>query len=253
MSGRMAPLILALAALGCVPRPRQLDVSARQFMALVRAGDSAKAFALFEGADTIPSLREAFEGARTFLSPFLLDSARLIGWDVVQTTELRGELRYELHADSLNGLFGVYVVQKPAGNRVLGFRWQRTAATLASTNAFTFAHKTPAHLAFLALAILGVLFSLVGIALVLVARLRWWWALVALLGLAKFSINWTTGATGFQLLSIQLFSASALRPGLVGPWIVSFSLPVGAILVFLQWRRKGRSVTRDTAAGSAVI
>jgi hypothetical protein len=48
-------------------------------------------------------------------------------------------------------------------------------------------------------------------------------------------VNWTTGEWDIAPLSVQLLSASAFAP-LYGPWTVSVSLPLGA-LMFLIYRR----------------
>jgi hypothetical protein len=53
----------------------------------------------------------------------------------------------------------------------------------------------------------------------------------------KLIVNWTTGELGFSLLSFQLFSASFIRASDFDPWLVSVSLPLGA-LVFLAQRKK---------------
>ncbi len=110
-------------------------------------------------------------------------------------------------------------------------------ASLASINAFTLKGKSPKHLAYLSLAVLAAVCSLAGAFLALVGGLRWWWVFVAALGFVRFAINWTTGETMIQPVSFQFLSAGFVRPGFVGPWTLSFSLPLGALLVFLKWRR----------------
>jgi len=65
---------------------------------------------------------------------------------------------------------------------------------------------------------------------------RWWWLLGILVGAFKFSVNWITGGIFIQALTVQLFSLSATRTeGL--PWILSFSIPAGAIAFLIVSRR----------------
>ncbi|HEY2345365.1 MAG TPA: hypothetical protein VGH80_05700 [Xanthomonadaceae bacterium] len=65
---------------------------------------------------------------------------------------------------------------------------------------------------------------------------KWPWILFILVGFGQVAVDWTTGAGNIQVLWIQLFSAGAVAQ-LHGPWIISASVPVGAI-VFLLRRKK---------------
>jgi hypothetical protein len=66
-------------------------------------------------------------------------------------------------------------------------------------------------------------------------RRKWLWILFILFGFGKLSVNWATGQWGIQVLAAQLFSASTYAD-FFGPWIISVSLPIGA-MVFLRFRR----------------
>ena len=67
-------------------------------------------------------------------------------------------------------------------------------------------------------------------------RRKWLWVLFILFGFGKLSVNWATGQWGVMLLAAQLFSASGTA-AFFGPWIVSVSLPVGAVLFLIKRRR----------------
>jgi hypothetical protein len=69
---------------------------------------------------------------------------------------------------------------------------------------------------------------------------KWPWVLFVALGFGQLAVNWTTGEWALNLLSVQVFSASATAAP-YGPWILAVSLPVGAI-VFLLRRRALRSL-----------
>jgi hypothetical protein len=63
------------------------------------------------------------------------------------------------------------------------------------------------------------------------AKFKWLWTAFILIGFTQLSVNWTTGAILFQPLSIVLFGASIVRGPLdVSPWMVSISLPLGALV-----------------------
>ena len=86
---------------------------------------------------------------------------------------------------------------------------------------------------------------------------RWWWFLATMIGIGKFNLNWSTGETRTQLSSLQFLSASIGRIGLVGPWWVSVSFPLGAI-VALQRRQQAltasippTTTSSETATGTS--
>lgn len=66
-------------------------------------------------------------------------------------------------------------------------------------------------------------------------RLKWLWAIGSLVGLTGFQLNWTTGEWGMWLFSFHLFGAGAVQNGPLLPWIMTFAIPVVAI-VFLILR-----------------
>lgn len=124
---------------------------------------------------------------------------------------------------------------------ILGFNINPEKESLEDQTRFTLAGKSPAQYAILAGAVLA--FSLTLYALVICIRTRglrrkWLWILFILVGFGLLSANWTTGEVGYQLVYITLFSAGAFAP-LYGPWTITMSAPVGA-MVFL-WRRWQRA------------
>jgi hypothetical protein len=254
--GKTQALVLGLVvlAIGCAPAtPGDLDRDARAFMNLARVGDTSRAFPLIEHADTMVALRPVFARTQQFLSRFPPDSARLIGWNVLGMGDTRrGELTYELHGDSLWGLFAIAITRTSGHTGVIGFHWQPLATSLEAANSFTLTHKSFKHLGFLLLAILAAAASIGGAVLALRTRLGWRWVLLSLLGVTKISLNWNTGGLQVQPIAVQLFSAGFLRPGFVGPWLISFSLPLGALLVFVKWRRKTRIPPASPGSHSAV-
>ena len=64
---------------------------------------------------------------------------------------------------------------------------------------------------------------------------KWPWILFILFGFGNLAVNWSTGEFGFSTLAIQMFSASASATP-HGPWIISISLPLGAVC-FLIFRK----------------
>jgi len=122
---------------------------------------------------------------------------------------------------------------------VLGVQVKRLERPLEESNRFSFAGKGIAHYAFLAIAVAIPLFIAYALAVCLktpIPRRKWLWYIFIALGLVQVSLNWTSGALSIQPISLLLLGASFYRSGPVGPIVVSFALPLGAV-VFLARRR----------------
>jgi hypothetical protein len=78
---------------------------------------------------------------------------------------------------------------------------------------------------------------------------RWLWALFALFGVGSFAMNWTTGAVSSSLFSFQLIG-SIQRVGLAGPWFISVSFPLGAIVAL---RKRSQALTTSAIPPRAEI
>jgi hypothetical protein len=135
----------------------------------------------------------------------------------------------------------INVVTRNKGGQVTitGFRVNAIPDSLEHANRFRMGGKGGRYYLVLALAVFMPLFSLYALVRCLRAnplKRKWLWIAFILVGFSTFSLNWSSGLWSFRPLSVQLFSASAFQP-LYGPWSLSVSLPVGAI-VFLILRRR---------------
>ncbi len=131
------------------------------------------------------------------------------------------------------------LIGEPEDLRIVGLHVQRLPAPLATIYSFGLHGKSPLHFAFLLLATASAGLSLFAFVRCLWARdlrLKWLWAPLILVGACKFSIQWASGEVSTSLLSLGVPSAMLQRNGLVGPWILSFGVPVAAV-VFLSRRR----------------
>jgi len=136
-------------------------------------------------------------------------------------------------------LVNVATQKKDGGFSIVGFRVTPITDSLENLNRFTLTGKSPLHYAVLMLAILFPLFILCVLVLCIRTKMekrKWLWIIFIVLGVGQFAVNWTTGQWNLNLLHLQLLGAGAFSP-LYGAWIVSVSLPLGAI-VFLFRRKK---------------
>jgi hypothetical protein len=77
-------------------------------------------------------------------------------------------------------------------------------------------------------------------------RWRWLWALLVLIGIARFNLEWTAIHATIMPVALLVPPAQFVRFPIFGPWVLSVSIPLGAIIYWSQrhiW-------ARATAAGA---
>lgn len=131
--------------------------------------------------------------------------------------------------------------ETPDGRReIIGLTATPLAASLQEINGFSFKKAGGTHYLLLAAALIVPVFIITTLVVCIrtkIARRKWLWVIFILLGVTSFSLNWTTGQTGISPLSIQLLGVSATASSVYSPWIISVSLPIGAIVFWLRRRK----------------
>jgi hypothetical protein len=139
----------------------------------------------------------------------------------------------------------VAIQEKSGVKSIIGFNVYQRSQSLEDEHRFTLAGKqAPQYFGLAgAIAVFAIsLYALVACARTKQLHKKWLWILFILAGFGKFAVNWTTGEWGFSPLFVQLFSASAVAP-LYGPWVVGFSIPIGAIVFLIYARRRAQPET----------
>jgi hypothetical protein len=148
-------------------------------------------------------------------------------------------LTYEYQFGTQYLLMNVATKTKNGVLTIVGFRVLPESASLEAQNKFNLSGRSVLQYGVLGAAIMMAIFTLVALAVCIrtkMKRRKWLWILFILFGFGKLSVNWATGQWGVMVLAAQLFSASGTA-AYFGPWIVSVSLPVGAVLFLMNRRR----------------
>jgi hypothetical protein len=147
-------------------------------------------------------------------------------------------LIYEYQFGTQHLLMNVATKTKNGVLTIVGFRVRPESESLEMQNKFNLSGKSILQYGVLAAAIAMAIFTLVVLVVCIrtkMKRRKWLWILFILFGFGKLSVNWATGQWGVMVLAAQLFSASGTA-AFFGPWIVSVSLPVGAVLFLIKRR-----------------
>jgi hypothetical protein len=263
-------LLVALALLPSLPAcnvnrmidrmvPPGADARSREYLALIARGQPDSAYDRL-----VPTLRTADgQAALRQLADSLrgrsFDSMERIGVNVNDAAGVRHlNLSYQVH--DARGWFVANVahVGRPGDDMrtwmVEGVRYTPIPGELRAANAFTFAGRGARHYLWIVAMLAAFLVSVATALHVLMSRgmpRRWLWVIVALLGVGRFSLDWTSGAWTFAPLQFLLFGAGFMRPSEFAPWVLSFGLPVGAAVA--EWKRRAwrRAVAQAPATAPA--
>ena len=200
---------------------------------------------------------ETDRAARAALDSLRPDTMQLVGATGFRSFKRdfqQWTLDYQLHNQSGWAAARV-VVATSAGKRLVGgIRVFAEPESLAVRNALTWRNASPAGLLALFAALNLAIFCIVSG--VVVARTpmpwRWAWALGSLVGLGALRVPWSQGVVSSREWSIHLLSVGLAHATRFSPWVVTLSLPVGAILA-LERRRRFLSPTEPRPAPPVTI
>lgn len=199
----------------------------------------------------LPDVRDKLEQMLDTLPPGEPDSVRVIGANRLLTSQVdRSELTYATHSKGGRGVVVVVVAEELGMRYVESARVFRIKKPIEELNTFgLFGRGVQGVLLIVAMVIV------VGFCLwvaVLCMRtptlsLRWLWALFAIFAVGRIAMNWSTGEVQTEMVRLQFFGAGLMRAGLYGPWILSLSFPLGALV---SWgaARGARADQRRAAA-----
>ncbi|MEO7039573.1 MAG: hypothetical protein ABI446_08730 [Gemmatimonadaceae bacterium] len=236
---RWCAAALIAVALGCsaLKIDPKVDALGRQTIALLESGDFTSLMPIMDPSLTSYSAWEQMMVVRDTLRSVKRDSTAPIGWNIFESPETyRANVTYQLHGQGW-ALITINVMRHEGRLVVAGIHVSRNDSSLAQMNAFHFGGKPPVQYFVFFAAMLSAIISIVAAVVVGRTRMpkRWLWTFVALIGVGRLALNWTTGETAYSSVQFVLFGAGFLRVGFTGPWIIHLSLPAGA--AYALWRR----------------
>ncbi len=121
---------------------------------------------------------------------------------------------------------------------IYAFNANYLPASLKTINAFTLSGKSFIHYLFILVALSIIALDIYALILIFKLKMKkkWLWIIFIFIGICAFKINWSTGEFSFQLfsISIYIFNFQMLRYGLYAPWILTLSMPIGALAIFIS-------------------
>jgi hypothetical protein len=237
--------------------PADADARARSYLALFTVGRADSAAARLLPALQGPEADRQLARIATLLDAQRFDSTHAIGANTNTFNGVRHvNMTYELHTGRGWMVGNVATVDSAGGWYVEGVSVTPIDRPLEETTRFTLHGKSAVHYLWLALAIIAPVIS-IGAAVWIATRRkmprRGRWVLASLIGVGGFSLNWTTGETFVRIVHVQLGAGGVMRAGLAAPWILTFSLPIGALLALDRYRRwRAGTVTPVVSDGDGV-
>ena len=125
------------------------------------------------------------------------------------------------------------------GYEVVGLNVHTTDQSLREVNAFNLSSKSFLQYTVLFMAVTFTVFIIITLIVCIktpIPKRKWLWVIFILFGVGSIQIDWTTGLYAFQIFNFNFLGASAVKAGPAAPWVISASLPLGAIIFWFKHR-----------------
>jgi hypothetical protein len=242
--------------------PKKADEFARNYIDKLKNGDTEYCYNKLEEEFQNEEAKTIFSQSYELLKDKDLTSSRIVTsqksttyFDHTVTNFYNLDYEYS-YSDTLWVYYSFKILEEENEFIVQGLNIQPTDQSLSNVYRFTFKNKPFINYLWLFFSVIIPIFILISLfyAIKTPMKRKWLWIIFILVGLSSFSLNWTTNEFGFQLIRFRLLGAGIVKSGIIAPWIVSFSIPVGAIIFWFKRRRILNEIEKtdnDTSAESA--
>lgn len=226
------------------------DAVVRRVFDQLRTGDDVGLQANMAPAMRNPDILAQIPAIRAYIPKQALSGRKVIAWRITMTS---GDGKMLVERDEYD--FGDKIVQmdtslhQPQGGgawETVGFHVQAATLDQLSVNSFSFKNRNPIQFLFLLLVIVSpglMVWALVKVIRTKGLKRKWLWGILAFAGVFSFQMNWATGQIISNWLTVQLIGAGVVRgPSLFDPWVLTMTLPVGAVLILTGlWANPARA------------
>lgn len=242
-------IVLCTCLLGCDQAalmkkfvPEQDEVSAKQYVALLRQGKFDQIQRDFDPRYVDSNFRDTLAHMAAVFPDQTPESVKVVGFHDSRR-DGNGTLDITLEYQFPNKwvLANIDILRTDDAATLTGFHVTSAEDSLEHLNRFTLEGKTAVQYLIFALGVGSQLFSLYAFALCIgtkVGKRKWLWALFTLVGASRLAVNWATGQWTYTLLAVCMPCFLANHPP-YGPWTVAAYFPLGAVLfIEKRWRMK---------------
>jgi hypothetical protein len=236
---------------GCEPAafvdnmvPKEESRQAQELVAKIAARDFAAVEAVLDPSMRTPNLQVELEQMANLVPAGNPKSVHVVGFQRVNNP---GATTYSLMLEyeyPTAWLVASVQSERRDGKFILqGANFLPRGQSMSSERLLNFDGKGLLHFVFFALAIVIPLFVLYTLVLCIrtkFARRKWMWVLFVAVGWMQCHLNWSTGAIDVQPLSVMLLGSGMLKSGPMAPWVITVTVPMGAILFLLRRRKLKR-------------
>lgn len=224
--------------------PENADKFAKDYIDKLANGDTeycinklSKEFQDDKASEFYSQMHEFIKN-KTLISSRIVNSEYRTIYANKETTTYRLSYEYE-YPNNLWVYYTFQILKNDSDFEVQTFNITPSDHSLSLDYEFTFHNKTFRHFLWLFFSIFVPLFMLTTIVFTIKTPIKkkWLWIIFILVGFVSFSLNWTTGEFGISPISFKLLGAGFFKSGIIAPWIISFSIPFGAIFFWIKRRQ----------------
>jgi len=239
--------ILTIGLTGCNPKidfskviPDNVNNFGIEFISELHNGNIDSCLTLVSSEMNDEKGRQYLTNTYSNIKTFSIDSFSIINAQKTSLLGQNGFTDYRIDYEYIVGdkfLYFTFGIREQSNKLTISaFDGSLLNDSLSIKHAFTLKNKGFFHYLFLFLAILIPIFIIFTLVFAIRTKLskKWLWILGILFGFIKFSINWTTGQIGFSLINFSILGAGFSKSGNIAPWILSFSVPIVAIIFWYK-------------------
>jgi hypothetical protein len=239
------PLFCLILVSGCklLEVPKDAEEFGQKYLDMLVEKEYVKSYDIFSEEVKKQFTIEKHKGAIDIIDTEFgkYNSIKTVGWHIFHAPERTTyNLSYELQYPGKWALFSIRFAKVNNEFIMEGYNISPLKDSLENMNKFSFKGKGIIHYLFLLFMIAEVLFIIYVLTLCIKTRMKKkvLWFLFILCGVVSISLNWSEGVVNIQPLSIQfILGVSFFKQGPYAPWILTFTIPLGAILFLIKRKR----------------